>query len=404
MMLKPLFGIICVLVILSCKEETPDSGAGPDVTPQANKPDPGQPSEELTNYQLTKFGREVASLAQSKDLEKLNALFDDESLWKMASQGLLVSPQIEKALSSRYHQVIKRPGGLMADLSPPGSSLYFVGVTTFQGSRYPVLRMEIQEIFDYFLLDLSRDAQDKLLINRTYSVNRGDWLTAGYRRILIEHYHSMKGDLNELNPNDKLIAQHFGDILKINQAAIAGQPGKANKIYSQLPRSLASQNWVRKVYLGALKRDQKLHLEAVDKFQQEAPDDATVALLTLPVSLDAGRLNNVSIKVDLLDQFTGGDPYLNYFRYIIARVEDETDLALGFIRQAAHSLPNHRMVNQCYLTMLNRTKNFDEMSKQMIAMATNLGIGIPKKTLLENPVYREFSESPAGKDLIKKLR
>lgn len=100
----------------------------------------------------------------------------------------------------------------------------------------------------------------------------------------------------------------------------------------------------------------------------------------------------------------GGDPYLDYFRYMVARVQGENEAALGFIRKAALALPDNFKVNNGYLIMLNRTKNFEDMAKQIVHIADNFGKAIPKQTLLGSPRYREFSQSDAGRKLIEKMR
>ena len=89
---------------------------------------------------------------------------------------------------------------------------------------------------------------------------------------------------------------------------------------------------------------------------------------------------------------------------MVSRVQGENEAALEFIRLAALSMPDHFEVNHSFLIMLNRTKSFEEMAKQIIHIAENFGKAIPKQTLLESPTYREFSESEAGKKLIEKMR
>jgi len=240
-------------------------------------------------------------LSKNEQAVQAEAFFDKKALGEEASRGLQTTPEITKALSARFHFVLRKSGGLGIPLAKKGTDVGFVGITNFECNSYPVIRKESPTTFDYLLLDLKEDAQGNFRNLRTYSLLAGEWSTTVYRRVLIERFVELKGDLNKLEPADRDFAQNSKLIYDFTVAGMTGKFAEMNGIYSQLSESLAKKPWLRKLRLQFVSADKNLRQAELANLEPDAQQSVSIALLTLNPSLDAGHLNAASTKIKLID-------------------------------------------------------------------------------------------------------
>ncbi len=140
-------------------------------------------------------------------------------------------------------------------------------------------------------------------------------------------------------------AEIASSISKMRNYMKTGDYEKAEKFYTGLPSNIKNQKSVRLMAIMLYKDyDEDKYLEQLEDFKATFPDMPNIDLLMIDAYIIRKDYAKAIEAVDKLDQFIDKDPFLDYFRGIIYKMEGKTDVALSYYEKTYKNDPGFESV------------------------------------------------------------
>ena len=282
--------------------------------------------------------------------------------------------------------------GSLVDVLKSGGSYNLVRVSEKNGAPYALFRLiDSQGTFNYHLFRIQRVRgkirADQFLVAKT-GEKLGDTLSQNFKDMT----RMLTGTLQEKAKNSKNLELYA-------QYAIAVQKedySKANEIYNKLPEEIKQFKMARLLHMQNFQDpDEPGYVKALDSFIKEYPNDPALAM----VLLDSAAIKEdvpLLIKAHgMLDQWTGGDDYLDLLVGAALTNMGKTEKAVELTKDADPASTNVADAHSYMLDIAIAAKDYNSVLEQLRALRDNHGYVF--NDLREVEGLKEFVNSPQFK-------
>lgn len=192
---------------------------------------------------------------------------------------------------------------------------------------------------------------------------------------LITIYKSLMVQRNKLSNAEeaklfKTMSTLMPEIKKLTQS---GQHEKAYQKILSAPAFMKSLKMfqLNKILVAQNLSDEKLYSDAIDEFKNNYPNAKNLNLLLIDGYLLKKQYDNAGTSIDKLDISLGGDPYLDYYRYLLSNLKNDTTASMKYIEAAGAALPNLQHVQLELMLNLKEAMKEEQLKKVLVAYKAN---------------------------------
>ena len=355
----------------------------------------------VTETEARIFGIQLIDSLKRKDQKKFDDLMRmDEMFIRAAEDAGLSQREIDE-----YKKIILP--GLMSmyptlSVYGAGGAAKLIGVRPEKDRAEIVLRFASEEDINYFTVTLTRYADGAVGMAEWLPASTAENLSLTYRRIFLPMIMSKNDGNAAIKPIDRLRQEHSDTFKEVLRSTKERDGDRAIKLLRTLPIELQNDRTVALMGLmAAAKASAMNYQEEIERFSERYPNDPCLDLNTLQYWAVKRDWKKGLESIERLDEFVGGDVYLNAFRVpllIMAGKTAEAKLA------AEKLLTDEPDLAVSFTTMANyliSIKDFAGAVEQYKHGVTKIGIVINIDTVLSNPDFVEFVKSIEFADLKK---
>jgi hypothetical protein len=204
---------------------------------------------------------------------------------------------------------------------------------------------------------------------------------------LINAYKSIKTETNKMSGNEEAEALQ---IAKVNMPKIRalndkGEYEKAYESLLKLPDFVQNMKMVRLMKLMISQ-----NFENTDRYEKDMadyrkyyPEAKNIDLVSIDAYLLKKQYDNAMRAVNNLDKSLDGDPYLDFYRYLISNLKQDTASTLIYIVEASKSFPDKEFIQLQLLINYKEFKKEEELKVALAAYKANPKFDQSKLSLLD---------------------
>jgi hypothetical protein len=303
----------------------------------------------LTEADCREFSNKWIATIQSGDLGKCSRLYDTDTFVE-AMLGPLTFHYDDRAdVLRRWKRGIRESHALYAPIVASvaeGGALQILSVNPRTDDRHVVARwISVDGSLDYVLLSLGRNAEDEIFIVDVQGAVSGGSVRDTLQST-VAHFAPYDG------PNGKIAGEApNAEQLILDKRVLAGmngylKDGKGNEVlalYERLSSGIRQERYPLFMALtaaislyGKAKEDgskeiatsfEKTVVELARSYRTLYPNDATVDMMLIDYFVQGDQIEAANRSIDSIDNWIGGDPYLDTLRAQLLLIQGESGAA-----------------------------------------------------------------------------
>jgi tetratricopeptide (TPR) repeat protein len=374
---------------------------GPAKQPAAGRNPAAAPrGEPVGDEEATAFADAFAKGVMTNDAVLVRAAMDIPAVYQRALVGITVPQQSRSEIEQKFpffmDSIISGLASSNGSLAQKGGSFQLLRLHRENGEQRAMFRIiEPAEGVDYMDCTLARHADGKLRIDDFYAFSPATSQSEIARRFILLMLE------RAANPTQAAAGEPAGDNGRYfragNQMSKLQKAGKyqaALDVYEALPEILKKDKSLLSERISAAKHLKgKPYDDAIRAYRQAFPNEPNLNLIMIDGYLQHKMYDRALGSIDALDQFIGGDPYLNVERANAYRLNGDRGKAKTFANKAIAAEPGLRPAYDCLLAISLNEKKFSETARLLTAMQKKFPAHMP--SVATDPAYAEYVKSPA---------
>ncbi|WP_254509909.1 hypothetical protein [Anatilimnocola floriformis] len=390
LMLSRMIYLLLLLAIIGCSAPSP---AGIPAAKQ--KRELGEP---ITAGEFYDVAVEIESAAAAKDADLMDKWVDYPAIIKRAHKNLKTGEldaetELENDLDSVPNGFFCLGKTVVPNIER-GGFFQLLRVNRRQNVCFAMYRVQRAEDLDYLELRFRKDASGTIAVDEVFHWILSETLSATIRRAAKERiadWHRRHGPnwTVKLDAFDELatgaiIEEHLrsGNHRAVLDVIATVPAFKQKERYYLLLRMIAAAQ------AGELAESRK----ALDTLKATYPSDITLDIASQPLLLKEKNYAAVYKSIDDLDEFVGGDPYLNAIRSVVLLEEGKADEALAVAKLAIQAPAVARQAYWQVISILLKQQDFVAVCDYLAEYEERFQLQIVD--IETNPDYAEFVKSP----------
>jgi hypothetical protein len=169
--------------------------------------------------------------------------------------------------------------------------------------------------------------------------------------------------INKMSPKNNGNAKLAAHFAKLNRLRGNEDHKGIVKYISKLPEDLANNKAIQAINLKAASNldDEKLYLKLLENYKKTNASQEHISLLMMDAHVIRKEYKQGLNLIDELDKSVGGDPQLDFQRFLYHKLDGDTVTAIKFLQKAAANYPNDNFIQ---LEMVAMTFGEREVKKE----------------------------------------
>lgn len=282
-------------------------------------------------------------------------------------------------------------GILMTILSQEG--IEYLHQTEIDGKVLPIMRVANDAGINYVFLKLHKKA-DRLVVVDFFVMMTGEWTSESSRRLIIPIIAATKPSLFKKKKDREFVA-NLDSVTSFTKAIRDDDFASAISEYKKLPETLAKQRFFWSLYLSALAKvdDEKAYSKEIRKFEKAFPNDLGVVFVTLDGAFMDKDWDLVLEKLDKIDDFVGGDPYLDLYRCNTELGRGNNKKALAYCEKLIAWNEGFEDAYWTKIAIYSGEKDFAGMRENLEILRDQFGLEADAEVMRVDETYAEFMKS-----------
>lgn len=285
-----------------------------------------------------------------------------------------------------------------------GNSYQLMRVVRSEGKHRAVFRISGPEGLNYHVMDLTKNERGAIVGCDIFMALSDEHLSMTIRKMLLPGLENYPLVAKELARPDGEYVRDFEKIRPITAAIEAENFQEVLAQCEMLPPAMQKTKLVMVLRINSAARigDLDKFNAATEEFRRERPNEITPDLLGLAVYAATNQPDAMLNAIDRIDQYVGGDPYLDVPRAQAAVAKHDLNTAEKLLLKAAASPITPPEVHEELVGLSLQRKEFDKTLTHLLELERRLGIRLPD--VKEFPEYAEFVKTEQYQEWLKRER
>lgn len=309
--------------------------------------------QNIAASEVVNFNQKIRSIIKEGNASKFNDLISVNELKNKYIYDKEGKDFIEAALQSG-----NLGKNIITSCSENGATYEFVKSFTEGNKTFLLYRLTTSDMgLNYHELELCRE-NGIIKISDIFIYLSGENVSES----LFNAYKSLMVEKNKMTNQEeakaiKAMTIALPEIKKLSQA---GEHQKAYEKLKALPPFLKNLRLMQLLNITIAQDlpDEKIYEKAIDDFRNNFPKAKNLDLLLIDGFILKKQYDNALASVNNLDKNLGIDPYLDFYRYLVSNLKNDTTNSLLFIEKVANAFPNKENIQ------LELLVNYKELLKK----------------------------------------
>lgn len=268
-------------------------------------------------------------------------------------------------------------------------------VRRVEGEPRALFRIVSDSGFNYHELLLATTADGEVAITDLYVLSLGEWISQTARRGFLPFLAQREaGSLDRMDAGENLFVENLSAILSMQQRYRQGDFEGALEVFDSMPEELKKhRNILMTRYAIALQIGGEAYDAAMLDLKNNFPGDPGLDLVLVDHYFKEGRFDRALEIIDRIDDWAGGDPYLDFMRANVLYADGKPAAARAAAGRAIEREPG---MEDPYWTLVSISldeADFVETARLLGEIEGKLGVAIGDLSTI--PEYARFVESEA---------
>lgn len=399
---RTILGGLCLIVIVLAGYDKTD-GAEIDANDATNAPLGSEASKRWktpSDEECRELAKKLEAAASSGDAAAINSLIDWEALLDRVTGGIDGVDAFRRKFVTGIKKSLGRGNGLahavVANVSA-GGSYRFLKVRTREGKKSILFRLiggEESPSVNYHDMLVTSKPRGSIRVVDVYVTTTGEFISSTLRRVFIPlAVAESKSVLQSLNRKESESVKYVDQFGQMYLAMKRKQFRRVLQIYSRLPETLQKdKNILMLQLMAAQKIGDKEYLDALDVYQKYHPADPSLDILVIDAFIIRGEYDKSLAAIDRLDEWVGGDPYLDVLRSNICLLKKDYAKVKKYAKRAIKADEERPDAYSNLVEVSLAERDFRETTRLLTRLENDLDLGYGDLT--KDPDFAEYIKSP----------
>lgn len=347
--------------------------------------------------QLDAMGRDL-QFNYERGIDGLTPLIDMNLLIDRTLAGVGAPPDYKKGFAIGFREQAGMWGaGLLAQVKRGGRVTYR---KTVKLDGKPALRVRLLNddgSFNFFDLLIEPNAAGELRVADVFDLLAGELKSKEIRRMALSSLADVRGDLTDKLKDEQVFLHNLPALKAMTSAMREQKYAEVLDAFAKLPRPLQDQRtYLRMAALAALKVDPLKYEQAMKRYLQLYPNDASSRMMGIDFYFHQKKWADVERSITLVEKHVGTDEaWFEVLRAKAAEQQGKRELAKKHLLKA---IAREKTLSDPYLMLLGFSlmeKRYADTVKWLDAVQKDAGVELKDVTTV--PQYKDFVESKEGK-------
>ncbi|MCA9241568.1 MAG: hypothetical protein KDA37_15265, partial [Planctomycetales bacterium] len=382
-----LIAAVCLLALTTIGCRSREQGAGQAASLlQGYSPIDSQPvSDSETNAawpsieSRSELVQVLKEAALTQDTHTLRDLIDIETL---CAQAVAALPPSHRGQAEReFRNRLDKPAfylQLFCHDDPNTAPLEFVKYRQWEGKLIAQFRISTPGRFDYVEC-LVENKGETAVITDIYHYNEGRSLS-GLIRTAIEENEALIASnwVQKLTPQYRKAKADFDTVKRIDEAIKTQQGATALRLIKTLPATTQESFKLLALRFDAarLTGNHELMEKTLERYRVLYPTDTKAVMLSMQLHLNRNESDHLLEDINALDEYAGGDAYLNLLRSTIYWGMGNRDVAVQLMQFVVSQFPNSAKAQELLADMLLDMGRYEELYQLLVRYESRFEIDL----------------------------
>jgi hypothetical protein len=352
-----------------------------------------QQEETVSDDEASQFAEQWGAALVSADRAKVHELIAFEEIVLRAMSSAEIPEKYRRGAAGGARDGLRDGFNPMYEFIGNGGSYDLVSIRMVDGDPFVLFRMTLGESgFNFHKFRLRR-IRGKVRADQCHNgltgEKLGDTVSQNFRR-QTKMYSKTKKEKDEYLEQMNLL-QKFG------AEARAGDKSKAMKLYRQLPKDI-QQEKIAQLYRVMAHQDGEAakYAEVLEDVIKSFPGDPALAMILFDSAAVKGDMKLLMKAHDMLNKWTGGDPYIDLLAGVHLAENGELDKAIKLTQGIDPATTNVYFAHTFKISIALVEDDFDCVLRQLRYIRDNYKTEFNDLQTVEG--YEKFVKSPQFKE------
>ena len=287
-----------------------------------------RPEKPVSKAEALQLGKSLDSCIRRKNGRAFDEFFNVSLLTqRMKSDNIISDASRNKGIREGLRK-IGLGNQIIRTLKTHDDTYSFVKHYETNGIHHLIYRMSGKDGLNYHDFELERH-RGKVYIADMYIYLTGE----NFSKTLSDIMESV-GDWNSQKK------KNFQDLEKVKQLYQSQRNKEAKKFFDRLDPEFSKQRSVQLINIMICSGlDEETYLEALKNFTAQYPNDANTNLLMIDACILRKEYKQAIIHIERLDSLINKDPYLDYYRALVTKLEEDISGATLYLERLYVNMP-----------------------------------------------------------------
>jgi hypothetical protein len=346
-----------------------------------------------------RFGLSLEECARTRDVKQFEASVDWDQLFASAVNGIPAQDKVRRTFKDASTADLRGAKGLATSICNAvtvGGSFRFLRAREENGSARALFRWTHADGggFDYVEFTLADDGNGGSMAVDIDVCGDGGSVAQKLRRYFLSLSSDASKNLaDKLRGNDRAYVQHKSEVESLQDCFARGENKKALELFAALPPELKKESGLLHLRLDAARAVSNEEFQsALEEARTLRPNDPTLELVAFDHFQLTRRADDAMNSLQRLDEAIGGDPYIDWLRANLWRVQGDAKQAREACVRALAKDPKLVDAHWTLLALSVEEPNYDATLAELKRMDATFDIDW--SDLPKTPAYAEFVKSP----------
>lgn len=334
------------------------------------------PVDEVSVEEAEAFAQQMLDAVATGDKSKFARLLNAPRLLDRAWAGIPVSSEIRAQFDKGFSQTFTQQSPILTEIAQivsGGGDYALLRVRERDNHRTALFRALLAESgVNYHEFRLRKADDGTVYADDIFIMMSSEWFSETLNRICVAiAADADKTWFDKLVGKQQLVVKHMDQINLMSTSLKQKNPQEALRIFATLPAELKADKNVLLIRFRAASEsnNNEAYMAAMSDIRRHHPDDPCCAMMLMDYDLLTKQYEQVMVKIDLVDEWVGGDSYSDILRagvYMDQGKYDEAKLA------GMRVIETQPVIEAGFWTLINvenKQKNFSEVVKWIEALA-----------------------------------